>query len=360
MLLSSADVAIAMMRVRETTLEQQRVSRVYRERLHQGTRLVLSWLVARDLCVVRKLETNSIDHLLLDQWLAEFVNEGFDDSLPFWKVKHGILGLQSRFRHLRGRLLRTWDCIGSWEAKRAHRNRAPVSLHVLNYICAVAFSWALEDANMASRLFPMIVLIRVGFFGMLRPGELLKLTAADVSISTNAAGDLTAILALTSPKTRRFGGRSQFSLVQETQAVKWLEWLIRGLSDPVRLWPSSASSFRSTFKAVLVRGAIENCNFSPGGLRAGGATELVADGFDVGRLKFLGRWRAEKSMISYIQEAMSARVWVKIPRDIKILISVTVEEAQPFLRAPPRPPWAAFFSRGRQWRSMAAPPRMRR
>ena len=75
------------------------------------------------------------------------------EELPFWLVKHGLLGLQTKHRYLRGWLARSWDCVGTWEVSREFKNRTPIALEVLNYMCAVAYSWAAEDRDMTQRLF---------------------------------------------------------------------------------------------------------------------------------------------------------------------------------------------------------------
>ena len=57
-------------------------------------------------------------------------------------------------------------------------------------------------------------------------------------------------------------------------------------------------------------------------------------------------------MIAYIQEAMAARVWVRLGSSVRDLVHLTVLEAAPFLRAPPPQPWPLFFQRNRQWRTL--------
>ena len=72
-----------MVRVKETALERTRAAHAYRQRLQQGLNMVLNWLVVRDLTAIRMLETDSCDLLQLDQWLCEFVNEGWTADWKF-------------------------------------------------------------------------------------------------------------------------------------------------------------------------------------------------------------------------------------------------------------------------------------
>ena len=127
--------------------------------------------------------------------------------------------MQSRYRYLRGSIPRAWDCIGSWEARKEHQNRAPMTVDILQYMCTVAFSWSIEREDLASRMLPIAVLLRLAFFGLLRPGELFKLKAEDISISEDMRGAKSVVIALTAPKTRLFMGRNQFAIVTDKPTV---------------------------------------------------------------------------------------------------------------------------------------------
>ena len=233
-----------MARVRETQLDKSRTSAVYRDRLDKGLRLVLGHLASKDAGILAKLAANQVSNVVLDQWVCEFINMSYEDKRPFWVIKHSVLALQSAYRFLRGKLPRAWDCIGSWEATRSARSRTPVSREVLDFLSSAAFSWALVVPSVAPRMIPLSILIRVCFFGLLRPGEMLKLQVRDVSIDHNTNDNLVAIVALEAPKTRHHSGRNQFAIIDDMRTVCWLRWMMIGLPDSVRLWPSSIQAFR--------------------------------------------------------------------------------------------------------------------
>ena len=74
-----------MARIRETNLERRRTSSAYRARLDKGFAFVIAWLQDRDFGVVQGLEMASFDVLVLDQMLADFVNQMWtDDSKCGW------------------------------------------------------------------------------------------------------------------------------------------------------------------------------------------------------------------------------------------------------------------------------------
>ena len=138
----------------------------------------------------------------------------------------------------------------------------------------------------------MSVLLEVGFFSLLRPGELLNLTRQLVSLPGQLLGNAVqyAVVGILSPKNRRQLGRFQFAVCRSQNSTKWLAWLCHGLHPSERLWAGTGSDFRRRFKILLSYLGLEDLRFVPASMRAGGATYLFMNGVDPPRLKFCGRW----------------------------------------------------------------------
>ena len=102
----------------------------------------------------------------------------------------------------------------------------------------------------------------------------------------------------------------------------------------------------------MTRAGLDHLGLTPGSLRAGGATFYMTTGYDLGRLRFMGRWRSDHTMQAYIQEAVAARVWIRLDADTKQLIVATLRESESFMHRPPAVQWTSVFSRGRQWKAM--------
>ena len=98
-----------------------------------------------------------------------------------------------------------------------------------HYAAAVTLSWGLDDASEASFLLTMAPLLKLAFFGLLRPGEALNLRARDVRVPRGPWDRMVAVLAIRSPKTRRFMGRAQYSVIYDVSTVRWLSWLRSGM-----------------------------------------------------------------------------------------------------------------------------------
>ena len=204
---------------------------------------------------------------------------------------------------------------------------------------------------MAGVLFPFAVLIRVAFAALLRPGEVVNLLVGDIRLPS-AFGSQSAVIAIRSPKTRAVAGRVQFALLRDAGVMSWLSWLLEGLPRSVRIWPTTMLRVRSVFQQVLARAGLKSLKLTPASLRAGGATTLIANDVDIGRVKFLGRWQSERSLASYIQEAMAQLTWLDLDTQQQALIRHLNVACSWAWSQPPLVPWTSLFSRRRQWRTL--------
>ena len=341
-----------MVRHQPTRLERKRLGTAYRRRLTVGLQLVYEFLFSRDPNLLEDLREDRVNFLTLDQLLAEFVNQCHDAGTAFWLVKHRVLGLQTEFRYVRFKLPRTWDSISSWNSERLRRSRTPIDENCILFMSFVALSWAFEEPKLAHLLFPFSVLIRLAFYGLLRPGEMLQLRTKDTHVANEEDRPQLAILAIQTPKTRRFAGRQQFVVIKDVYVIAWLRWLTHGLPPSLILWPSSSNMFRTIFIKIIERCGLQGHKFSPAGFRAGGCIHFVVRGWDLSRVQFLGRWKSHCSMVSYVQEAVASLVWVQLDVRTRLVIRQTLATASSIAKLPPSLPWAVFFSRRAHWRSV--------
>ena len=336
-----------MVRILETTLERTRTSPAYRQKLDAGWCLFAEWCMTSGV----SLQDSLCSTLSADQRIAEFVNIAFEVGHPLWLVKHAVLACQTRYRFLKGNIPRSWDCLRSWQAQKAWRNRVPITPELMRTVFTAALNWALIDSSLAQLLFPFCVLVRVGFHGLLRPGEIANLVAGDVRLPLSPANGEAAVIAIRSPKTRFHYGRKQFALITDVGTVAYLRWLVADLPPHVKLWPSDANRFRSLFASVLRKAGLANLPITPASLRAGGATDMIVRQVDIGRLKFLGRWKSQGTLDSYVQEAVAQLVALHLDDCQRSIITTALAASEHCWQTPPVLPWTCLFSRARQWRS---------
>ena len=229
-------------------LQATRLSAGYRRHLAAGGVAFGQWCRARG----HSMATLSGDSSHMEAALALFVQHVHDKGGPYWIAKHAVLAVQTTFRHLKGHLRRAWDALQSWHLARPVRSRVPIRVELLKGICHFAVLCALNldtGSYLAWMLFA--VCMRTGFYGLMRPKELLNMTTNCIRVPMEGgfAEAFVAVLTVLEPKNRAAGGRLQARLVRDRDSVLWLTWAVRSLPKNSRLWPFS----RQRFTALLSR-----------------------------------------------------------------------------------------------------------
>ena len=332
----------------EVALEKSRTSATYRKRLEQALAVLLCWVCASAFAASSWLD----DPLVTNQVLCEWIQHVFQIGGKISLARHGILAVQTSRREMKGKLGRAWDALKSWQLKSPLKSRVPMPETIMRAF----FTFSLAEALAASKdldtlsAFSFAILVRLGFHCLLRPAEILKLTAGDVRLPVSAYEPRRAVIRLIDPKNRSSLGRFQFVMVDDEGLVSWLQWFLEGVNGSVKLWPGSSAKFTKRFRHTLARLGLSRLPITPGCLRPGGATRAFLEGASVSSLKYRGRWRQESSLEVYIQEAMSHLLATDLSQHEYDTIHSLLCSAQPQWLSPPPLPWAHYFSRGAQWR----------
>ena len=257
--------------------------------------------------------------------LVAYIQGLHNQGSPLWVATHTVLALQTRFRHLRGQLRPAWDSFSSWKLQRCVHSRLPLPVKMLDAICAGAALHAYKlDKRRAGLWMAFIAVMKTAYWGLLRPGELIKLLSSDCRIPGRGAAALSACrhaaLRIRAPKNRAFLGREQVSVVRNDSASAWLGWLTSDMHPDQPVWPSTRYTLIQMLRAVLSLLGVEDVGWTLGSLRAGAATHLFESGVPIGTLKYQGRWSSERSLASYIQEAESTMALVSRGRNTSIHI----------------------------------------
>jgi hypothetical protein len=165
-----------------------------------------------------------------DRTLERFVDYAYTEKLGYSFALHAILGVQWRWRRHRGGLSRAWDSMVSWRMELPIQNRVPIPLLLLRSFAAAALTLGFYlDPERASTWIPLGVALRLGYKGLLRPGEIGSLMFKDVRLPGTPLGlRHSAVLLLRRPKTRRVLGRHQIVHITDKWCVRWLRWLSKG------------------------------------------------------------------------------------------------------------------------------------
>ena len=188
--------------------------------------------------------------------------------------------------------------------------------------------------------FALAILIRLGFYGLLRPGEGAKLKRSDIMIVQPFMKPCVAVVAISAPKTQRVlgAGRSQFTTIRDTATVNWLAAFVAKMSPDQKLWPSSRGVYNLRFAEVAKRAQVRELGVTPASLRAGGATHELVHGESMENICFHGRWVNLGSLRSYLQEAASHLVWSQLSAQAQGMCEKLLLRYRILIAAPP-PGW---------------------
>ncbi len=201
-------------------LQATRLSPTYRRALARA------WLVFAEFCArVGASDPVSLGEQpkVLERLLIEFCQVQYEANsrYGFTCAKYALLAAQTIHRGLRGSLRLAWDSIDSWGQERQVSLRKPLPYLVCQALTGVARLLAWEacyrDPGLSCEWLLVSVLIESGFLALLRPGEPLSLTGAQICCD-DGDGHGWASLALLKPKNRRYMGRIQYAAVRSRDA----------------------------------------------------------------------------------------------------------------------------------------------
>ena len=299
----------------ETPLEASRLSIPYRSRLHRGLEVFSLWLGSSKWATCEWWR----DGMLANRMLAEFVQCCFSQGLSFSVTKHAVLSVQTRYPHLRHPLSRPWNSLRSWQSRLPHRHRLPLPMELLQASFGAIVNQALGHPY-GLALVTVGVLWRMAFFALLRPGEMLGLKRADLRFHLLPEGSWILIVGIKDPKNSNAMGRFQFCTIRDPGTVAWARYVFASLSPLAKLWPASKQRMQLIFNRVMKHLGADHTGFTLASFRPGGTSFMYLQNVEVSRIKFTGRWAAESSLISYIQETICHLVWSSLSDHVESTI----------------------------------------
>jgi hypothetical protein len=336
-------------------LRSTRLSPAYTKRLAAAWSLFVAFYQARAPLPLESLRKDSVAAV---KWMCLFLQSLYEtDRLTKQAVgRHALLSMEKEMKELKGTLQEAWETLESWRQEIPSQMRVPLFLPALLSMAVVARLLARSAQGTSGyKWMAASVLLEVGFFSLLRPGEMFALTRQLVSLPGQLLGNAAAfaVVGIIGPKNKKQLGKYQFSVCRSANATAWLTWFCDGLLPCERLWPGTAKDFRKRFKLLLKYLGLEDLNFSPASLRAGGATYLFMHGVDPSRLKFYGRWASERTLAHYLQESVTFQLAHNASARAQRLVALALEVGADFL-APPAQPLSSLFPRPAARKGLAA------
>ena len=231
----------------------------------------------------------------LDFTLSEWVEAMWKEGEALYLISDALCGLHYYEPWTKRQVPNTWRLFSAWRKLEVPARAPPLTSQLVRSM--VAYALHHDDLIWAS-------LLLLGFYGLLRTGEILKLAACDILIGS---GHL--IISLLDTKTgKRKGGQESIHIddpltFEVTSAALALQTSRNLMSAP--LWPYSGTAFRKKFAYYCARFGLQKFGFRPYSLRRGGATSHFQQTRSMESSLLLGRWESIRVARIYISDALS-------------------------------------------------------
>ena len=236
----------------------------------------------------------------LDALVSEYIEHLWASGEGRARANDTVAGLQDKDPKLRGCLPGSWRLLKTWSVNEIPNRAPPLPLKVLRALVG----WAIFKDDLA-----FAVSLVVGFFCMLRTGEVLELCSHHIEMTGPSR---VAILSLGFTKGGKRQGAAESATLTVVDALKLL-WKWKRQASPRKTLCPSAYQWRSKFAQGLKALKLEEYNFRPYSLRRGGATHWFSHHGSFDKLLVQGRWAAPKTAKLYINEGLALLAELRIP-----------------------------------------------
>ena len=226
----------------------------------------------------------------LDDKVSNWIETAWEDGEALHLVSDALCGLHHYEGWTKGMIPMSWKLFQIWKKLEAPDRAPPLTADIL-------YAWgnyAIEHNQVL-----LGALLCLGFFALLRTGEILALRPIDVLV-----GDTKAILSLQHTKSGQRDNVGEMVMVDDFLTVELLRTAMslhkRSMSDKVPLWPYSAEAFRRHFRKYCDKFDLSQHKFRPYSLRRGGATHLFQCSGSMELALLKGRWTSSRVARIYI------------------------------------------------------------
>jgi integrase len=246
----------------------------------------------------------------LDPLVSEFIEHLWASGEGRSKANDTVAGLQDRDPKLRGNLPASWRLLKTWNQAEIPNRAPPLPEVVLQAMVGYALLQH-QDSFALSLL--------LGFYCMLRTGELLGLSSHHISMNSPKH---VAVLSLGLTKGGKRQGAMESSTLGVINVLKLLWKWKRSTKANSPLCPAP-HKWRALFAQTLSALKLDSFGFRPYSLRRGGATHWFRHHGSFDKIMIQGRWAAQKTAKVYINEGLAILAELNVP----------VNSFKPFLSA---------------------------
>ena len=275
------------------SLKQLTVQPQTRARYTKAREKFYDFLARENLTLPRKRDQ-------LDTILAEYIDWLWMTGEGRGLASDTVAGLQDLDPRLKHNLSLTWRLLKTWHINEIPNRAPPMPESVL---------FAMVGWSLFNRHYAFALSLMLGFYGLLRTGELHSLTNSAIFISSPTKP---AVLSLGLTKGGKRAGAAESVTLNVAEVLRRLYHWKRTTSAEQLLVPS-ASKWRSMFAECIVALKLEEFAFRPYSLRRGGATFWFQKHMSFDKLLVMGRWQAARTARIYLNEGLAMLAEMTLP-----------------------------------------------
>lgn len=234
----------------------------------------------------------------LDSLASEYLEHLWSTGEGRALASDTLAALQNLEPHLKGHLPEAWRLLKVWSQNELPNRAPPLPEAVVHAMVGRAL--LKHEADFALSLL-------LGFYGMMRTGELLSLLPRQVQAMSDS-GPAVVSLGLTKSGLRQ-GAEESITITVFDVVRRLRDWKSRSSS----LLSPSPNNWRRQFAEALEELGLESFSFRPYSLRPGGATFWFTKHGSLDRLLLQGRWQAPKTARVYINSGLATLAEMKLP-----------------------------------------------
>ena len=231
----------------------------------------------------------------LDEAVSEWIQLSWEKGDSLHIVNDGLCGLQRYYPWVKHKIPLSWRLFSVWRKVEAPNRAPPLTKEIVDSF--VMYAIAHRDLSFAA----MMVL---GFYGLLRTGELMQIRPSDILVGRRAA-----VISLKDTKSGLRNAAHETVSITEDLALEVLRAAISESASnnfqKVPLWSKSPQCFRNAFRRHCSMFHLQAHNFRPYSLRRGGATAIFQQSGSMELALLKGRWTSTKVAKIYLADGLS-------------------------------------------------------
>eukprot|EP00438_Fugacium_kawagutii_P036449 Skav224179 [mRNA] locus=scaffold257:56221:60355:- [translate_table: standard] len=236
----------------------------------------------------------------LDVLVCEYLEHLWSSGAGRALASDTLAGLQDSDAKLRGQLPGAWRLLKTWSINEIPNRAPPLPVHVVHALAG----WAFFNQHVT---FGISLLL--GFYGMLRTGEILSLRSNHLSCEPTHQR---VVVSFSLTKGGKRQGAAESVVLGYDVVVEFLKkW--KACAASTTPFAASASKWRTLFTKGIQALGLEDFGFRPYSLRRGGATWWFGRHHSLDKILIQGRWTAPKTARIYINEGLAILAELKLP-----------------------------------------------